>query len=326
MKTNPMGSNCTSRAIIRVTVCLYVLWMMAGILFTSAALGQGKGNPQKSFATPEEATKALVAAYQKGDRKMAAEILGDKAKRLVFSGDPVIDQHERAWFLSLYREGHEIVAASKNSAVLQLGKDGQPYPIPLVRKDARWRFDSGEGHEDLLSRRISKAELTALNLVSAYVDAQHEYHEGDHSGSGTREYAQRFRSTPGQRDGLYWGEPSDKAEGPMAKLVEAAAKEGYQPTKEGDLPVYRGYFYKILTAQGPGANGGAREYIVNGRMTEGFALVAFPVRYGVSGIMTFMVNQDGAIYQKDLGPKTAEVGRQMIRFDPDKTWTKGRAN
>jgi hypothetical protein len=298
---------------------------MAGFLFLPAAFAQGKGPPQKTFATPEEAAKALAAAYQKEDSKAVVEILGDKARRLVFSGDPVIDRHERAWFLSLYQEGHEVVADGARRFVLQLGKDGQPYPIPLVKKDARWRFDPSEGHEDLLSRRISKAELTALNLVDAYVDAQREYHQRDHNGSGTPEYAQRFRSTAGRKDGLYWEGASDKAEGPIASLVEAAFKEGYQPAKEGAWPVYRGYEYKMLTAQGLLANGGAREYIVNGRMTEGFALVAFPVRYGVSGIMTFMVNQDGAIFQKDLGPKTIEAGRQMTRFDPDKTWTKGQA-
>jgi len=310
---------------MRRVVCAYVLWVMAGLLFLPAAFGQGKGAPPKSFATPKEAASALAAAYQKGDSKAVAEILGDKARRLVLSGDPVIDRHERAWFLSLYKEGHEVVADDDKSAVLQLGKDGQPYPIPLVKKGARWQFDPSEGHEDLLSRRISKAELTAVNLVVAYVDAQREYHQQDRSGSATREYAQRFRSAPGRKDGLYWEGAADKGEGPIAALVEAALKEGYQPTKEGDLPVYRGYVYKILTAQGPQATGGAREYIVNGRMTEGFALVAFPVRYGVSGIMTFMVNQDGAIYQKDLGPKTVEVGRRMTHFNPDPGWTKGQA-
>jgi len=323
---NMMRSNCASRSNICWTLWACVLWMIVGFLFLPSAFGQSKGVPQKSFATPAEAARALAAAYRKGDRKAVAEILGDKGGRLVLSGDPVIDQHERAWFLSLYGEGYEVIADGKNRAVLQLGNDGQPYPIPLIKKNARWRFDPSEGHEDLLSRRISKAELTALNVVSAYLNAQRDYHQKDPNGKGTPEYAQRFRSTPGQKDGLYWGEASGKAEGPIAALAEAAIKEGYQPAKEGEWPVYRGYVYKMLTAQGPQASGGERNYIVNGRMTGGFALVAFPVRYGVSGIMTFMVNQDGAIYQKDLGPDTAAMGRQMTRFDPDASWTKGRAN
>jgi len=255
---NTMGRDCASRSIICVTLYACVLWMIMGFLFLPSAFGQSKSVPQKSFATPTEAARALAAAYRKGDRKAVAEILGDNGGRLVLSGDPVIDQHERAWFLSLYGDGYEVVADGRNRAVLQLGNDGQPYPIPLIKKNARWRFDPSEGHEDLLSRRISKAELTALNVVGAYVDAQREYHKKDHKGSGTLEYAQRFRSTPGQEGGPYWGGASDKAEGPIAGLVEAAAKEGYQPSKEREAPVYRGYVYKILTAQGPQASGGER--------------------------------------------------------------------
>jgi hypothetical protein len=309
----------------RMTGWVLVLLLASLWLDAPNAFGQGKSGPQKTFASPEAAAKALGAAYQKWEPKAVAEILADKAWRLVFSGDPVIDRHERAWFLSLYEEGHEVVADGSSSAVLQVGKDGQPYPIPIIKKGARWRFDPSEGHEDLLSRRISKTELTAVNLMVACVDTQRAYHQVGHGGNGTREYAQRFRSTPGRKDGLYWEGAANKAEGPMAALAEAALKEGYLPSREGELPVYRGYVYKMLTAQGPLASGGMREYIVNGRMTEGFALVAFPVRYGVSGIMTFMVNQDGVIYQKDLGPKTVELGRQMTRFNPDASWTKGQA-
>jgi hypothetical protein len=257
---------------------------------------------------------------------VVAEILGDTAWRLVFSGDPVIDRHERAWFLSLYKEGHAVEAESDSRAVLNLGKDEQPYPIPLVKKGERWRFDPSEGHEDLLSRRMSKAELSALNVVLAYVEAQRAYHQEPRRGDGVREYAQKIRSAPGQRDGLHWEGQSGKTAGPLAGLVEVAGREGYGASKEGELPIYRGYAYKILTAQGPRAPGGPRVYVVNGRMTEGFALVAFPLRYGVSGTLTFLVNQDGVVYQKDLGPKTVELGQKMAHFDPDRTWTKGQAN
>ena len=205
---------CVKGGILRrLTGWVLVLLLASLWLGAPNAFGQGQSGPQKTFASPGAAAKALGAAYHKGDPRAIAEILGDKAWRLVFSGDPVIDRHERAWFLSLYEEGHKVVADGGRSAVLQLGKDGQPYPIPIIKKGSLWQFDPSEGHEDLLSRRISKAELTALDLVGAYVDAQREYHQQDSSGSGTREYAQRFRSTPGRKDGLYWEGASDKGEG-----------------------------------------------------------------------------------------------------------------
>ncbi len=323
---NAIRRNFTVRPAIRPSLCAWVLVVAAGLLVVPAAFGQGKSGPQKTYARPAEAAKALGAAYQKGDPKTVAEVLGDKAWRLVFSGDPVIDRHERAWFLSLYREGHEVVAESDSRTVLNLGKDEQPYPIPIVKKGGRWRFDPSEGQEDLLSRRMAKTELSAVNVILAYVEAQRAYHEAPRRGDAVREYAQKLRSTTGQRDGLHWEGQSGTAAGPLAGLVESAGREGYSASREGELPIYRGYAYKILTAQGPRAPGGAREYVVKGRMTEGFALVAFPLRYGVSGVITFLVNQDGVIYQKDLGAKTVELGRQMTHFDPDKTWTKGRAN
>ena len=323
---NAMGRCFVIRSTLRRGMCGACVGLMVALLFfLPAAFGQGKSGPQQAFATPTEAANALGAAYRKGDPKTVAEILGDKGWRLVFSGDPVIDRHERASFLSLYKEGHEVVAESDTRAVLQLGKTEQPYPIPIVKKGTQWRFDPSEGHEDLLSRRMRKTELSTLDVVLAYVEAQRAYQEAPRRGDGVREYAQKLRSSSGQRDGLFWeGEPG-KVAGPLAGLVAAADREGYRGVRAGELPMYRGYAYKILTAQGPQAPGGPRDYIINGRMTEGFALVAFPLRYGVSGVMTFLVNQDGVIYQKDLGSKTLELGRKMTHFDPDQTWTKGQA-
>jgi len=324
-----MRATKTSSGVWSVRVCglvVFGLVVATGLLGVCEGAGQGKDTPQKSFATPEKAVEALGVAYQKGDRQTMAAILGDTGWRLVFSGDPVIDRYERAWFLSLYREGHEVDPESESRAVLTLGKDGQPYPIPIVKTGAHWRFDSSEGHEDLLSRRMSKNELSALNVVVAFVAAQRAYHQAPQRGDGVKEYAQKFKSTPGQHDGLYWEEPVGQAAGPLAGLADLAGKEGYRPAQAGEPRIYRGYLYKPLTAQGPQAPGGARDYVVNGRMTAGFALVAFPIRYGISGVLTFLVNQDGVVYQKDLGPKTVEVGRSMTRFDPDSTWTKGQAN
>jgi hypothetical protein len=316
----------THWAALRQLLCALFVVVASLVLLLPAAFGREQSDRQRSFTTPEQAAVALGAAYEAGDRTAVAEILGDEGHRLVSSGDAVIDRHERAWFLSLYREGHELIAESDSRAVLQLGKDGEPYPIPLVKKAGKWRFDPSEGHEDLLSRRISKAELSALNLVVAYVEAQREYYRQDHNGDGVLEYAQKLRSSPGTQDGLWWeGQPGRRA-GPIAGLVESALEEGYVPAKEGQLVVYRGYYYKPLKAQGAHASGGARDYVVGGKMTGGFGLVAFPVRYGISGVMTFLVNQDGVIYQKDLGPKTVEVGRRMASFDPDASWTRGRSN
>ncbi len=323
---NAMEGCLTSGSAMRRGVRACVLLVTAGLLFLPAAFGQGKSGQQKTFATPAEASKALGAAYRKGDPKAVADILGDKAWRLVFSGDPVIDRHERAWFLSLYKEGHEVVAESDSRSVLQLGKNEQPYPIPIVKKGVRWRFDPSEGHEDLLSRRMSKTELSTLNVVLAYVEAQRAYHGAPRIGDAVREYAQKLKSTPGQHDGLFWEGQPGKTAGPLAGLVEVAGREGYGVAKEGEVPIYRGYAYRILTAQGLHAPGGARDYLVNGRMTEGFALVAFPLRYDVSGVMTFLVSQEGVVYQKDLGAKTVEMGRTMTHFDPDRTWTKGQTN
>jgi DUF2950 family protein len=299
---------------------------LAGTILYCAgsAFAEGKVVAHKSFASPKDAVNALAAAYDHGDSKAVAEILGDDGYQLVSSGDAVTDRHEREWFLSLYREGHKVVPDGKNQAVLQLGKEGQPYPIPLVKEYGRWRFDKVEGHEDLLSRRMSKNELSALNFVVVLAEAQREYVKRGHSGGGVPEYARSLVSNPGRHDGLAWAGKDGKTEGPLAGLADAARDEGYQAAKKGEAQIYRGYCYQLLTAQGSNAPGGARDYLVNGRMTGGFALIAYPVRYGVSGIMTFLVNQDGVVYQKDLGPDTVAIAGKTTRFDPDASWTKGK--
>ena len=306
-----------------VCIHLIVTLLCMGLVFAPLAYAKGEKSSQASFASAEEAAQSLGAAYKRGDPKAVAKILGDNGMRLVYSGDPVIDRYEREWFLSLYREGCEVMAESESRAVLQLGKDEIPYPIPIVEKGGKWRFDPKEGHEDLLSRRISKAELSALNLMVACAEAQQEYYRQDHDGDGVFEYAPKFRSSPGQHDGLHWETKGGEAPSPVKGLVEAFLKEGYGPGGDGRVFVYRGYFHKMLTAQGTHAPGGARDYLVNGKMIGGFAVVAFPVRYRVSGVLTFMVNQDAVVYQKDLGSKTAAVGKAMTLFDPGEGWSRG---
>jgi len=306
-----------------------LLWALLSATLAQAEHSTNTGQKvfsQQTFPTAKEAARALGAAYGSHDQKGIAEILGDKGFRLVSSGDPVTDHHEANWFRSLYKEAHEVEPQSENRAVLSLGRDGQPYPIPLVKEAGRWRFDPSEGHEDLLSRRISKSELSALNVVIAYVGAQREYNAKDWNGDGQREYAQRLASRPGKHDGLHWEKATGQRAGPLTDLVEIATQEGYRQRKEGEPSVYRGYVYKILKSQGAKAPGGSLDYLVGGRMSKGFALVAFPVRYAVSGVLTFLVNQEGIIYQKDLGPQTSEHCQAMTQFNPDRSWTKGSSN
>ena len=216
-----------------------------------------------------------------------------------------------------------MVPEGEERAVLQLGKEEYPYPIPIVKKEKGWLFDPSEGHEDLLSRRISKTELSALDVVIAYVDAQREYHRQDHNGDGVAECARKFESAPDQHEGLYWEGKPGETPSPIGALADAIHGEGYAPIKEGETVFCRGCYYKILKAQCDHAPGGARQDVVGGKMTGGFGLAAFPVRYGISGILTFIVNQDGVVYQKDLGPQTAALGNEMTAFDPDESWTKG---
>jgi hypothetical protein len=308
----------------RVIWIILTFVLLSGYFVPVQAFGKGKAQPQRTFTTAEEAASALADAYKSADSEALVAILGPKGQRLVSSGDPVLDRIERDWFISLYEEGHEIIPENRSRAVLQMGKDEQPYPIPIVKREGKWRFAPSEGHEELLSRRMSKNELSALNVVVGYVEAQKEYHQKDHDGSGVLEYAQRWLSTEGRHDGLYWKRQPGENESPIVKLGETAREEGYPIDSPVGPAPYRGYYYKILKGQGPSAPGGVIDYVVNGHMVAGFALVAFPARYNVSGIMTFMVNQDGVVYQKDLGSKTVQIGQSMTLFDPDSSWSKGR--
>ena len=303
-----------------------LVFIVSGYFYPQPAGCREAALVQKTFETAENAAEALAAAYEIDDQKAVAGILGDKGFAIARSGDPVIDRHEREWFLSLFRERHEVVSEGDDRAVLQIGREEYPYPIPIVKRAEKWSFDPDEGHQDLLSRRISKAELSALDVMLIYVDAQREFGSKDQNGDGVLEYAQKFRSSPDRRDGLYWEKKPGDAPSPVAAFADILHKEGYTPAKEGKMAVYRGYFYKILKAQGGHAPGGAHEYVVDGKMTGGFALAAFPARYGISGVLTFIVNQDGVVYQKDLGGNTTTLGHQIAAFDPDETWTKGRQN
>ena len=280
---------------------------------------------QKHFETPEAAVQTLVDALRKGDTRAMAEILGPSSGPLVSSGDKVADQRARDAFVREYDATHRLEAGG-GKIVLYVGADNFPFPIPVVPDGPSWRFDTPAGREEILSRRIGRHELDTIQVCLAYVDAQRDYYAQERKGGGVLEYAQRLASTPGKRDGLYWEAKAGEKPSPLGALVARARSEGYsKQSQQGPRP-YHGYYYRILPAQGPEAPGGATEYIAGGHMIGGFGLVAFPAQYGASGVMTFIVNHDGVVYQKDLGPKTSTLARQMKAFDPDKSWQKVAPN
>ena len=299
------------------------MWLMLSLLFIAASmlaysLSYGASAPQqKSFASADEAVKAAVAAARKGDEKELTAIFGPGSAELMHSGDAVADKQRRSEFLKAYDEKNRLVTEGENT-VLVVGKNDWPLPIPLVKKGNGWGFDATKGKEEVLNRRIGQNELNTIQVALAYVDAQREYAMKDRDGDGLLEYAQGFRSDGGKKNGLYWPAKSGEEQSPLGELAARAVKAGY---KAGDKPFpFHGYYYRILTAQGKDASGGAYSYIVKGSMIGGFALVAYPAEYGNSGVMTFIVNHDGKVFQKDLGKGTGTVAAAMKEYNPDKTW------
>lgn len=272
---------------------------------------------ERYFATPEQAVAALVTALEHGDVTRVERLLGMQG--LLSSGDDIADQAARERFLSRYHEWSELVAGGSNDLVLKVGRDPWPMPIPLHRRGGHWSFDGRAGAEELVLRRIGRNELRAIQVMRGYVEAQQEYASASRDGAAAGIYAQRVSSTPGQHDGLYWPTTMGEPPSPLGPLIAAAAQEGYAGTNPAGKP-YRGYRYRMLFAQGPSAPGGARDYLVDGKLKEGFALVAYPEKYGASGITTFMVNQDGIVWQSDLGEQTAQRAAALRAFDPDRSW------
>ncbi len=305
-------------ALATAAVCLLILPVAA----TAASANMA----QLSFDTPEQAVQVLVKALRADQPKQLLELLGPEGERLVFSGDPVADKLGREKFVRAYDHAHEIERQNATRVVLIIGNRQWPFPIPLVKAGTSWHFDTRAGVEEILDRRIGRNELRAIQVCLAYVDAQREYATQARGNDGRLAYAQHFMSSPGTHNGLYWPSAEGEAQSPMGPLVAAARSEGYTPGKASPQAPhhspYHGYFYRILKRQGTHAADGARDYLVDGSMIGGFALVAFPARYGDSGIMTFIVNQDGIVYQQDLGQETETIARQMTAFDPHSGWTK----
>jgi hypothetical protein len=272
-----------------------------------------------SFQSPQAAVDALVAAVKDGSTEKIVAVLGPDGERLASSGDDVADAAARQRFLTAYEEVHE-AKESDGRAVLIIGRDEYPFPIPIVAAAGAWRFDTAAGEEEILDRRIGQNELSAIQVLKAYVDAQHEYAEADRDGKGVQ-YAQRLLSSEGKQDGLYWPTAENAPESPFGPLIAEARAEGYRKTSDSPQP-YHGYLFRILNAQGKNAAGGERDYVVNGRMLGGYGLIAVPAEYGNAGVKTFMVNQDGVVFEKDLGEETADEAGAIAKFDPDASWAK----
>ena len=278
---------------------------------------------QKSFKSPEEAVSALSNAVKGSDTKELLTIFGPEGKELISSGDKVADETGREHFIKAYEEMNKLVRENDTKVILRVGKGDWPFPIPVVKKGEYWLFDTMAGREEILNRRIGRNELNAIQVCLAYVDAQREYILKDRDEDKLLEYAQKFQSRRGKKNGLYWKAKEGEPQSPLGPLIAKAAGEGYLGKKIiGKRNPYHGYHYKILKSQGKNARGGEYDYVVNGKMIGGFALVAYPDEYGNSGVMTFIVNQDGVVYEKDLGKETEKIARAMKKFDPDETWKK----
>jgi hypothetical protein len=299
---------------------------MVAVITSVIATGCAKRSAgQISFETPEAAVEALVAAAEKGDVEELERLLGPGTRELLSSGDEVADRAEREGFLKRYHARHRLVVGDSDVMVLQVGEDDWPLAIPLVRDQEKWRFDGVAGADELVLRRVGANELRTIDVMRGFVAAQEDYAAEGRDGAAAGAYARRFRSTPGKHDGLYWEVAEGETPSPAGPFLAAAADEGYAlegvNPDTGKRTPYHGYVYRMLMSQGPAASGGARQYLVNGRLTGGFAMLAIPQTYGVSGVTSFIVNQDGVVWQRDLGSDTAQIAATIQQFDPDDTWT-----
>jgi hypothetical protein len=305
MNMTPFRSRRPDRsAVVSLSALASLLFLMSG------------AQAQQSFNSPDDAVGALAAAVKSGARQDVLKVLGAGGEDIVDSGDAVADAAAKEKFLSAYDTKHSLKVDGQRASLI-IGANDFPFPIPLIHTKSGWEFDTAEGRDEIVFRRIGRNELDTIQTCLAFVDAEDEYSEKDR-GDGAGVYAQRIVSSPGKKDGLYW--PSDTNDSPLGQLAADASAEGY---KAGSEPrPYHGYYYRILTRQGPGAPGGALNYVVNGKMIGGFALVAYPADYGNSGVVTFIVNHAGVVYEKDLGEDTDALAKGITAFNPDKTWHK----
>jgi len=282
---------------------------------------QAKAVAQMSYASPEAAAKALYDAFKSHDVKAIYKVFGPGSDKLIYTGDAVADQQMRERFIAAYDKAIKIEREGDAKAILVVGEQEYPVPFPLVKGSKGWTFDAKVGAEEIINRRIGENELFAIKSCLAYGDAQREYAEADRDGDGLIEYAQKFRSSEGKRDGLYWPVAENEPLSPLGPLAAQVKSEGYTAKNPNPVPLH-GYYYRILTSQGKDASGGAYDYLVRGNMIGGYALVAYPARWGASGVMTFICNHDGVVYQANLGAKSAEIASKMKQYNPDSIWQK----
>ena len=301
-------------------VLIVIVWGAAVMLALPVS---GQEAKQKTFASPEEAMKALAEAAQANDTKGMLSILGPEGDDIISSGDEVADKNARERFVKVYQEKIDFVKEKEDRVSVIMGDDNWPFPIPIIKVAGGWMFDTKAGREEVLNRRIGRNELSAIQVCSTYVEAQREYASADREMDGIIQYAQKFGSDVGRRNGLYWKVTEGELPSPFGPLAAEAVAEGYRRTGGEPIP-YHGYYFKILKGQGKDAAGGAYSYVINGHMVAGFALLAWPSEYGVAGVMTFVVNRNGIVYEKDLGSKTGEKVKAITLYNPDRTWRRAQ--
>jgi hypothetical protein len=321
-RKEPMpGYKRKSEKIFRSGHSLTVFIMTVISIIFISFLSYAQDAKQKSFKSPEDAFKALVQAAGNNDIEELSAIFGPKGKDIISSGDAVADKRARERFVKTAGDAVKFLKLDDETMLPVIGKDECPFPIPIVKSGREWVFSTEEGNQEIINRRIGRNELNTIQVAMAYVDAQREYIRKDRNGDGVLQYAQHFVSHNGKRDGLYWEIGPGEDRSPLGPLFARATEEGYTPgNKDGKHTPYYGYYYRILKSQGNNAPGGELEYVTDGRMISGFGLLSYPAQYGVSGVMTFIVNGEGIVYEKNLGPKTEEIAKAITKYDPDKTW------
>jgi len=297
----------------------FVLLSLLVLLALPSGVAQAAG--QKVFSSPDDAAKALIAAARAGDRVQLEVIFGPESHDLFYSGDEVADLRGLSRFAHWADQSTELTPRADGSIEMSVGDEDWPLPMPLVKTDGGWMFDTAAGRDELINRRIGANELSAIDVCRALVDAQRVYASKDRDGDGVKEFARKILSDDGKQNGLFWNASKHGGEAsPIGPLVATAAGEGYKKAGETPMP-YHGYYFRVLTKQGKNAPGGAKDYIVDGNMTKGFAILAYPADYGISGIMTFAINRNGILFQKDFGRNTEKLVAALDSYDPDHSWT-----